>query len=73
MDIWFVVMELVMLLGGAFLMGAMAQRMGQSPIMGYLLAGIIVGPLLFKIYNIDSYFQKSQADLNFYFLLKNQI
>ena len=48
MDIWFVVMELVMLLGGAFLLGAMAQRLGQSPILGYLLAGTIVGPLLFN-------------------------
>ncbi len=48
MDIWFVVMELVMLLGGAFLMGAMAQRLGQTPILGYLLAGTIVGPLLFN-------------------------
>ena len=47
MDIWFVVMEMVMLLGGAFLMGAMAQRLGQSPILGYLLTGTIVGPLLF--------------------------
>jgi CPA2 family monovalent cation:H+ antiporter-2 len=48
MDIWFVVMELVMLLGGAFLLGAVAQRLGQSPILGYLLAGTIVGPLLFS-------------------------
>jgi len=48
MDIWFVVMELVMLLGGAFLLGALAQRLGQSPILGYLLAGAIVGPLLFN-------------------------
>ncbi|HHE74334.1 MAG TPA: sodium:proton exchanger [Desulfobacteraceae bacterium] len=48
MDIWFFVMELVMLLGGAFLLGALAQRLGQSPILGYLLAGIIVGPLLFN-------------------------
>lgn len=48
MDIWFVVMELVMLLGGAFLMGAVAQRLGQSPILGYLLTGTIVGPLLFN-------------------------
>jgi len=48
MDIWFFVMELVMLLGGAFLMGAMAQRLGQSPILGYLLAGTMVGPLLFN-------------------------
>jgi len=44
MDIWFVVMELVLLLGGAFMMGALAQRLGQSPIIGYLLAGTIVGP-----------------------------
>lgn len=48
MDIWFFVMELVMLLGGAFLLGAMAQRLGQSPILGYLLAGTIIGPLLFN-------------------------
>jgi len=48
MDIWFFVMELVMLLGGAFLMGAVAQRLGQSPILGYLLTGTIVGPLLFN-------------------------
>ena len=48
MDIWFVVMELLLLLGGAFMMGAVAQRLGQSPIIGYLLAGTIVGPLLFN-------------------------
>jgi len=48
MDIWIVVMELVMLLGGAFVMGALAQRLGQSPILGYLLTGTIVGPLLFN-------------------------
>ncbi len=48
MDIWFFIMELVMLLGSAFLLGALAQRLGQSPILGYLLAGTIVGPLLFN-------------------------
>jgi CPA2 family monovalent cation:H+ antiporter-2 len=48
MDIWFVIVELVMLLGGAFLLGALAQRLGQSPILGYLLAGTLVGPLLFN-------------------------
>ena len=46
MDLWFFLMELVMLLGGAFLMGALAQRLGQSPILGYLLAGTVVGPLI---------------------------
>ena len=48
MDIWFFLMELVMLLGGAFLLASFAQRMRQSPILGYLLAGTIVGPLLFN-------------------------
>ncbi len=48
MDLWFFIMELVMLLGGAFLLGALAQRLRQSPIVGYLLAGTIIGPLLFN-------------------------
>ena len=37
MDIWYFLMELVMLLGGAFVLGALAQRLKQSPIIGYLL------------------------------------
>lgn len=41
-------MQLVMLLGAAFVLGALAQRLRQSPIIGYLLAGTIVGPLLFN-------------------------
>jgi len=48
MDIWYFLMELVLLLGGAFLLGALAQRFRQSPILGYILAGVIVGPLLFN-------------------------
>jgi len=48
MDLWFFLKELVMLLGGAFLLGALAQRLGQNPIVGYLLAGTIIGPLLFN-------------------------
>lgn len=48
MDIWFFSMEIVMLLGGAFFLGALAQYLRQSPIVGYLLAGTIVGPLLFN-------------------------
>jgi Kef-type K+ transport system membrane component KefB len=44
----FFLMELAMLLGGAFLLGALAQRMRQSPIVGYLLTGTIIGPLVFN-------------------------
>jgi len=48
MDIWRFLMEMVLLLGGAFVLGALAQRLRQSPIVGYLLAGTLVGPLLFN-------------------------
>jgi CPA2 family monovalent cation:H+ antiporter-2 len=47
-DFWYLLLELTMLLGVAFLLGATAQRLRQSPIIGYLLAGTIVGPLLFN-------------------------
>lgn len=48
MNLWFFLMELVMLLAGAFVLGALAQRLRQSPIVGYLLAGTILGPFLFN-------------------------
>jgi len=48
MDLWQFLMELVMLLGGAFVLGAVALRLRQSPIVGYLLAGTVIGPLLFN-------------------------
>lgn len=48
MTLWHFLMEVVMLLGGAFVLGALAQRLRQSPIIGYLLAGAIIGPLLFN-------------------------
>ena len=48
MTLWIFLMQLVMLLGAAFVLGALAQRLRQSPIIGYLLAGTIVGPLLFN-------------------------
>jgi CPA2 family monovalent cation:H+ antiporter-2 len=48
MDIWLLIMEIGALVGAAFLFGAIAQRLDQSPIVGYLLAGAILGPLLFN-------------------------
>ncbi|WDP91848.1 MAG: cation:proton antiporter [Desulfobacter sp.] len=35
-----------MLLGTAFFMGSLAQRLRQSPILGYILAGVVVGPVI---------------------------
>ncbi|MEH0021484.1 MAG: cation:proton antiporter [Desulfobacter sp.] len=46
MDLWLVLMELVMLLGGAFLFGSLAQKFRQSPILGYILAGVVAGPVM---------------------------
>ena len=48
MDMWFLIMEIVLLLGLAFVLGALAQWLKQSAIVGYLLAGAILGPLMFN-------------------------
>jgi monovalent cation:H+ antiporter-2, CPA2 family len=48
MDFWHLLMEILLLLGAAFILGALAQRLRQSAIIGYLLAGTLLGPLLFN-------------------------
>ena len=45
---WHLLMEIVLLLAVAFLLGAIAQKLKQSSIIGYLIAGAVVGPLLFN-------------------------
>jgi CPA2 family monovalent cation:H+ antiporter-2 len=47
MEIWETLAKLVLLLSVAFALGAAAQRLKQSAIVGYLLAGTILGPTLF--------------------------
>jgi len=47
MEIWETLAKLVLLLSVAFVLGAAAQRLKQSAIVGYLLAGTILGPTLF--------------------------
>ena len=46
MDLWYMLMELVMLFGAAFLFGSLAQKFRQSPILGYIFTGLAVGPLM---------------------------
>ena len=46
-------MEIVLLLGTAFVLGAVAQRLKQSAIIGYLLAGMLMGPLLFNTQAVE--------------------
>jgi CPA2 family monovalent cation:H+ antiporter-2 len=45
---WHLLMEVVLILSIAFVLGAVAQKLKQSAIIGYLIAGAVVGPLLFN-------------------------
>jgi CPA2 family monovalent cation:H+ antiporter-2 len=45
---WHLLMEIVLILTLAFVLGAIAQKLKQSAIIGYLIAGAVVGPLLFN-------------------------
>jgi CPA2 family monovalent cation:H+ antiporter-2 len=45
---WSLIAEILLLICAAFVFGTLAQRLKQSPILGYLLAGTIIGPLLFN-------------------------
>jgi hypothetical protein len=45
---WNLLAEILLLICTAFVLGALAQRLKQSPILGYLMAGTIIGPLLFN-------------------------
>jgi CPA2 family monovalent cation:H+ antiporter-2 len=53
MTFWHLLMEIVLLLGTAFVLGAVAQRLKQSAIIGYLLAGMLMGPLLFNTQAVE--------------------
>lgn len=43
MDVWKLLLDIVLLLGGALLLGGVCARLRQSPIVGYLLAGMLLG------------------------------
>lgn len=44
LDIWNVLWDILVLLTMALALGAIAERLGQSVIVGYLIAGTFVGP-----------------------------
>lgn len=43
MDQWIILRDIVVLLGACLLVGGVFSRFGQSPIVGYLLAGMLLG------------------------------
>jgi len=42
-DIWLLLLEIVILLAGALVLGGIFARFGQSPLVGYLIAGMLSG------------------------------
>ncbi len=44
MDFWTALLDILILLLAAMLLGALCERLKQSPILGYLLAGTLLGP-----------------------------
>jgi len=43
LDLWTILRDIVVLLGASLLVGGTFSRFGQSPIVGYLLAGMMLG------------------------------
>jgi CPA2 family monovalent cation:H+ antiporter-2 len=48
MEIWQVITEILLLLGVAFVFGFLAQWLKQSAVIGYLIAGGLLGPIMFS-------------------------
>ena len=44
MDLWTGLLDVLVLLGAAMTLGALCARLRQSAILGYLLAGALLGP-----------------------------
>ena len=44
MDLWTALLDILILLGAAIILGALSERFKQSPLLGYLLAGALLGP-----------------------------
>ncbi|UCF20800.1 MAG: cation:proton antiporter [Gemmatimonadota bacterium] len=44
MDLFSLLLDIVLALGAALTLGLLLARLGQSPIVGYLLAGVLIGP-----------------------------
>lgn len=48
MGAWSQLLEFLVLLGIAFILGTLAEQFKQSAIIGYLIAGALLGPLMFQ-------------------------
>tara|TARA_R110002096_G_scaffold250181_5_gene442628 strand:+ start:1000 stop:2691 length:1692 start_codon:yes stop_codon:yes gene_type:complete len=53
-DVWTFLFQLLVLLAGALLVGMLFERFRQSAILGYLIAGMLLGPGVFNVIDSDS-------------------
>ncbi|MBP83143.1 MAG: sodium:proton exchanger [Verrucomicrobiales bacterium] len=53
-EVWEVLFQLLVLLGAALVLGMIFERFRQSAIVGYLLAGMLLGPGVFNVISGDS-------------------
>ncbi|MBK9168490.1 MAG: cation:proton antiporter [Bryobacterales bacterium] len=53
MDPWYLVLEISLMLAAALVCGIVAQRLGQNAIIGYLIAGILLGPRVLGLARAD--------------------
>jgi CPA2 family monovalent cation:H+ antiporter-2 len=49
-DPWIALLDILALLAAAVLLGAIAERLGQSALIGYLLAGVLLGPRVLHVF-----------------------
>ncbi len=49
MDLWAPLLNILILLAAAIVLGALCERFRQSPLLGYLLAGALLGPNAFDL------------------------
>jgi len=49
MENWTILFDVLLLLSAALILGALCERLRQSAILGYLLAGILLGPGAFQL------------------------
>lgn len=53
-EVWDVLFQLAALLGAALVIGMLFERFHQSAILGYLIAGMLLGPGVFGVVDADS-------------------
>jgi len=49
MDLWTTLLDILILLAAAMFLGGLCERFRQSPLLGYLLAGALLGPNAFAL------------------------